>query len=38
MGNQRPGDNLNTAATMAFAVNTGAIEDRFQSTPNESPE
>ena len=38
MGEQRPGDNLYDAATMSFEVNTGAIEDRFQSTPNESPE
>ena len=37
MGKQRPGDNLYTAAAMAFDVNTGAIEARFHP-PNQSPE
>lgn len=36
MGDQRPGDNLYTAATMALDVNTGAIKGHFQYTPNES--
>jgi alcohol dehydrogenase (cytochrome c) len=36
MGDQRPGDNLYTASTMALDVDTGAIEGHFQYVPNES--
>jgi alcohol dehydrogenase (cytochrome c) len=36
MGDQRPGDNLYTASTIALDVTTGAIKGHFQYTPNES--
>ncbi len=36
LGDQRPGDNLYTASTVAFDVATGAIKGHFQYTPNES--
>jgi alcohol dehydrogenase (cytochrome c) len=36
MGDQRPGDNLYTASTVAIDVATGAIRGHFQYTPNES--
>jgi alcohol dehydrogenase (cytochrome c) len=36
MGDQRPGDNLYTASTVALDVATGAIKGHFQYTPNES--
>jgi alcohol dehydrogenase (cytochrome c) len=36
MGDQRPGDNLYTAATVAFDVRTGAIRGHFQYHPNDS--
>jgi alcohol dehydrogenase (cytochrome c) len=36
MGDQRPGDNLYTASTIAVDVTTGAIKGHFQYTPNES--
>jgi alcohol dehydrogenase (cytochrome c) len=36
MGDQRPGDNLYTASTIAIDVATGAIRGHFQYTPNES--
>jgi len=36
LGDQRPGDNLYTASTIAFDVATGAIKGHFQYTPNES--
>jgi alcohol dehydrogenase (cytochrome c) len=36
LGDQRPGDNLYTASTVAFDVTTGAIKGHFQYTPNES--
>ncbi len=36
LGDQRPGDNLYTASTVAFDVGTGAIKGHFQYTPNES--
>lgn len=36
LGDQRPGDNLYTASTVAFDIATGAIKGHFQYTPNES--
>jgi alcohol dehydrogenase (cytochrome c) len=36
MGDQRPGDNLYTASTVAIDVATGEIKGHFQYTPNES--
>lgn len=36
MGDQRPGDNLYTASTIAIDVATGRIKGHFQYTPNES--
>jgi alcohol dehydrogenase (cytochrome c) len=36
MGDQRPGDNLYTASTIAVDASTGAIKGHFQYTPNES--
>ena len=36
MGDQRPGDNLYTASTIAVDVATGQIRGHFQYTPNES--
>ena len=36
MGDQRPGDNLYTASTIAVDATTGAIKGHFQYTPNES--
>ncbi len=36
MGDQRPGDNLYTASTIALDVATGAIKGHFQYNPNES--
>jgi alcohol dehydrogenase (cytochrome c) len=36
MGDQRPGDNLYTASTIAIDVATGKIKGHFQYTPNES--
>ena len=36
MGDQRPGDNLYTASTIAVDVTTGRIRGHFQYTPNES--
>jgi alcohol dehydrogenase (cytochrome c) len=36
MGDQRPGDNLYTASTVAIDAATGAIKGHFQYTPNES--
>lgn len=36
MGDQRPGDNLYTASTVAFDVRTGAIKGHFQYHPNDS--
>jgi len=36
MGDQRPGDNLYTASTIAIDVATGAIRGHFQYNPNES--
>jgi alcohol dehydrogenase (cytochrome c) len=36
MGDQRPGDNLYTASTIAVDVSTGEIKGHFQYTPNES--
>jgi alcohol dehydrogenase (cytochrome c) len=36
MGDQRPGDNLYTASTIAIDVATGKIKAHFQYTPNES--
>lgn len=36
MGDQRPGDNLYTASTVAFDVATGAIKGHFQYHPNDS--
>ena len=36
MGDQRPGDNLYTASTIAIDVATGQIKGHFQYTPNES--
>jgi alcohol dehydrogenase (cytochrome c) len=36
MGDQRPGDNLYTASTIAIDVTTGRIRGHFQYTPNES--
>jgi alcohol dehydrogenase (cytochrome c) len=36
MGDQRPGDNLYTASTIAIDVATGAIKGHFQYTQNES--
>jgi alcohol dehydrogenase (cytochrome c) len=36
MGDQRPGDNLYTASTIAIDVATGAIKGHHQYTPNES--
>jgi alcohol dehydrogenase (cytochrome c) len=36
MGDQRPGDNLYTASTIAVDAATGAIKGHFQYTPNES--
>jgi alcohol dehydrogenase (cytochrome c) len=36
LGDQRPGDNLYTASTVAFDIGTGAIKGHFQYTPNES--
>ena len=36
MGDQRPGDNLYTASTIAVDVATGQIKGHFQYTPNES--
>jgi alcohol dehydrogenase (cytochrome c) len=36
MGDQRPGDNLYTASTLALDVTTGAIKGYFQYNPNES--
>ena len=36
MGDQRPGDNLYTASTIAVDVTTGEIKGHFQYTPNES--
>src|SRR5580700_11773119 len=36
MGDQRPGDNLYTASTIALDVSTGAIKGHFQYNPNES--
>jgi alcohol dehydrogenase (cytochrome c) len=36
MGDQRPGDNLYTASTVAIDVATGAIKGHFQYHPNDS--
>src|SRR5687767_4942874 len=36
MGDQRPGDNLYTASTVALDASTGKIKGHFQYTPNES--
>jgi alcohol dehydrogenase (cytochrome c) len=36
MGDQRPGDNLYTASTVAIDVATGQIKGHFQYAPNES--
>jgi alcohol dehydrogenase (cytochrome c) len=36
MGDQRPGDNLYTASTVAIDVATGRIKGHFQYNPNES--
>ena len=36
MGDQRPGDNLYTASTVAIDVATGQIKGHFQYQPNES--
>ena len=36
MGDQRPGDNLYTASTVAIDVATGQIKGHFQYHPNES--
>jgi alcohol dehydrogenase (cytochrome c) len=36
MGDQRPGDNLYTASTLALDVATGAIKGHFQYHPNDS--
>jgi alcohol dehydrogenase (cytochrome c) len=36
MGDQRPGDNLYTASTLAIDVATGAIRGHFQYHPNDS--
>ena len=36
MGDQRPGDNLYTASTLAVDVTTGAIKGHFQYHPNDS--
>ena len=36
MGDQRPGDNLYTASTIAIDVSTGKIVGHFQYTPNEA--
>jgi alcohol dehydrogenase (cytochrome c) len=36
MGDQRPGDNLYTASTIAIDVATGKIKGHFQYSPNES--
>jgi len=36
MGDQRPGDNLYTASTVAIDVATGKIKGHFQYSPNES--
>ena len=36
MGDQRPGDNLYTASTIALDVATGAIKGHFQYHPNDS--
>ncbi len=36
MGDQRPGDNLHTASTVAIDVATGRIAGHFQYQPNES--
>jgi alcohol dehydrogenase (cytochrome c) len=36
MGDQRPGDNLYVASTVAFDVATGRIRGHFQYSPNES--
>jgi alcohol dehydrogenase (cytochrome c) len=36
MGDQRPGDNLYTASTIAIDVANGAIRGHFQYNPNES--
>ena len=36
MGDQRPGDNLYTASTIAVDAATGAIKGHFQYSPNES--
>ena len=36
MGDQRPGDNLYVASTVAIDVATGQIKGHFQYTPNES--
>ena len=36
MGDQRPGDNLYTASTVAIDVATGHIKGHFQYNPNES--
>ena len=36
MGDQRPGDNLYTASTIAVDAATGQIKGHFQYTPNES--
>ena len=36
MGDQRPGDNLYTASTIAIDAGTGAIKGHFQYNPNES--
>jgi alcohol dehydrogenase (cytochrome c) len=36
MGDQRPGDNLYTASTVALDVATGKIKGHMQYTPNES--
>src|ERR1700730_6366465 len=36
MGDQRPGDNLYTASTIALDVSTGAIKAHYQYHPNDS--
>jgi len=36
IGDQRPGDNLYVASTVAFDVTTGRIKGHFQYNPNES--
>jgi alcohol dehydrogenase (cytochrome c) len=36
MGDQRPGDNLHTASTVALDVETGEIRGHFQYHPNDS--